>query len=781
LLKGKAYSAINILGLSIGMAVALLIALWIWDELTFDQYHKNHKQLAQVMTTQTFNGEMGTHQSIAMPLGNELRAKFGANFKHVSMASSNFGHVLAVGNKKISQQGMWVESKFPVMFSLNMLSGKLSALDDPSSIMLSESVAKALFGKENPINKLVKLDNKESVKVSGVYEDLPNNTTLNDVKLLLAWDKYITTEPWLKNAMTQWGNHSFQTFVQLNDQVNFDKTSSKIKNASMIHLKEAVDGKEELVLQPMDNWRLYNDFKNGKPQGGRIQFVWLFSIIGFFVLLLACINFMNLSTARSEKRAKEVGIRKTVGSLRRQLIGQFLSESVLVALIAILFSIGIVQLLLPFFNGMADKNTSIPWSNLLFWVIIIGVTIFTGLISGSYPAFYLSSFEPIKVLKGTYRVGRFASLPRKVLVVLQFTVSITLIIGTIIVFQQIQFAKNRPVGYNRSGLITVDMTTPDLFGHYDAMRGDLLATGVVENMAESSSQSTEVNSNNTGFSWEGKDPNTLPLFGTIGVTHEYGKTIGWTIKEGRDFSKTFATDSSALILNEAAVKLIGLKTVIGKNIKWNDKEYTVVGILHNMVMESPFSKAVPTIFLMSPEWASVITVRIKANSSIPDALPKIAKVFAKYNPGAPFDYQFTDEEYAKKFSDEERIGNLSMFFSILAIFISCLGLFGLASFVAEQRTKEIGVRKVLGATILNIWQMLSKDFALLVVISFLIAVPIAWFYLHEWLQRYEYKTDISIWVFVISGICAMVITMLTISFQAIKAALANPVKSLRTE
>ena len=781
LVKAKVYSAINILGLSIGMAVALLIALWIWDELTFDQYHKNHKQLAQVLGTQTVNGESGTYTSVAMPLGNELRTLFGADFKYVSMGSWNFRHTLAVGDKKISQEGMWVEPVFPAMMSLKILNGKLFGIDDPSSIMLSESVAKALFGKENPLNKLIKMDNKDSYKVTGVYEDLPQNTTLSGVKILLPWEKYLTTEPWLKNAKTEWGNHSFQAFVQITDHVNFDKATNKIKNASMVHLKEAVNGKEELVLQPMDNWRLHNEFKNGKLQGGRIQFVWLFTIIGFFVLLLACINFMNLSTARSEKRAKEVGIRKTVGSLRRQLIGQFLSESVLVALISFICSVGFVLLLLPLFNGMADKDMSVPWNNILFWFTIISFTIITGLISGSYPAFYLSSFQPIKVLKGTYRVGRFASLPRKVLVVIQFTVSITLIIGTIIVFQQIQFAKNRPVGYSRSGLITVDMTTPDLHGHYDAIRSDLLATGVVENMAESSSPTTSVNSNNNGFNWDGKDPNSLPSLGTIGVTHEYGKTIGWTIKEGRDFSKTFATDTGAFILNEAAVKLIGLKTIIGKTIKWNDGQITVVGIVNNMVMQSPYSPVQPTVFLMNPEWANLITVRIKANASIPDAIVKISTVFKKYNPGAPFDYRFTDEEYAKKFSDEERIGNLALFFAVLAIFISCLGLFGLSSFVAEQRTKEIGVRKVLGATILNIWQMLSKDFALLVVISFVIAAPIAWFYLHEWLQRYEYKTDISIWVFAVSGIGAMAVTMLTISFQAVKAAVANPVRSLRSE
>jgi putative ABC transport system permease protein len=781
LLKSKAYSAINIIGLATGMAVVILIGLWIWDELSFDTYHKNHNQLAQVMTTHTFNGEIGTSPGVAMPLGNELRAKYASDFKQVSMASWNFGHVLGTGDKKISAEGMWVEQGFPEMFSLKMLKGTAGGLGNPSAILLSSTVAKALFGDENPINKIVKLDNKDSYNVTGVYEDFPHNTTLNKTKILLSWSKYIVSENWLKDAMTRWGNHSFQAYVQLNDHVDFDKTTAKIKNASMVHLDATKDGREELVLQPMNNWRLHSEFKNGKLADGRIQFVWLFGIIGIFVLLLACINFMNLSTARSEKRAKEVGIRKTIGSLRKQLVFQFLTESIIVAFLALVIALGMVIFILPFFNGLADKEISLPGGNILFWGFILAFTFFTGIVSGSYPAFYLSGFEPIKVLKGTFRAGRFASLPRKVLVVMQFTISIALIIGTIIVFRQIQFAKDRPVGYTREGLITVMMNTPDLFAHYDVIRNDLLATGTVENMAESSSPSTDVWANQIGFSWEGKDPASLPLFGTIGVTQDYGKTIGWQIKEGRDFSRSFATDSSAFILNEAAFKLTGLKKIVGQTIIWNSKPYRVIGLIKDMVMQSPYEPIQPAIFVMDPSWASVITIRVKPTAKMSDALARIETVFKKYNPSSPFEYKFTDEEYAHKFSDEERIGNLSTFFAILAIVISCLGLFGLASFVAEQRTKEIGVRKVLGASILNLWQMLSKEFVLLIIISCFIAIPVAWYFLNQWLQRYPYRTGISWWIFIVAGFGALVITLLTVSFQAIKAAIANPVKSLRTE
>ncbi len=778
LMRSKVYSFLNILGLATGMAVALLIGLWIWDEVSYDKYHKNYDRLAQVMTTQTFNNETGTGPAVSIPLGIELRTKYRNDFKEVTLASWNFGHILAVGDKKISQSGMWVQPEFPAMLSLKMIKGTHKGLMDPSSILIAQSVATALFGKDDPMNKVIKLDNNTDLKVAGVYEDLPRNTSFYETKLLLSWDKYTTIQEWLKRASTQWDNHSFQLFVQINDKVDFKKATEKIKNLAKQHVKE---GDESALLHPMSKWHLYSEFKNGKIAGGRIQFVWLFGIIGIFVLLLACINFMNLSTARSEKRAKEVGIRKTVGSLRKQLIGQFLSESVLVALLALLVSIGLLQLSISFFNEISGKQMSIPWGNPIFWLLTIGFTICTGLVSGSYPAFYLSGFEPIKVLKGTFRAGRFASLPRRVLVVVQFTVSVALIIGTIIVFQQIQYAKNRPVGYTREGLIQIMMTTPEIRGKYNTLRDDLLKTGAVENMAESSSPSTNVWSNQIGFEWKGKDPSSVPLFGIVAVTHDFGKTIGWEIKEGRDYSREFTTDSTSLILNEAAVKLTGLKNPVGETIKWNGDDHKVTGIVKDMVMESPYTPVKPTIFFLDYGWANVITIRIKPSMPVRDAIAKITPVFKKIDPGSPFEYKFTDEEYAQKFSDEERIGNLATVFAILAIFISCLGLFGLASFVAEQRTKEIGVRKVLGASVLNLWRMMSKDFVVLVVISCFIAIPIAWYFLNNWLEKYEYRTNISWWVFVLAAGGALAITILTVSFQAIRAALANPVKSLRTE
>jgi putative ABC transport system permease protein len=774
LLKNKVYSSINVIGLATGMAVALLIGLWIWDELSFNHYHTRHSRLARLMTTQTFDEETSTDPNISVPLEQELRTKHASDYKRLSL-TWNSTNILAVGDKKISQTGIWAQPDLPEMLTLKMTNGSRAAFNDPSAVLLSQSVATALFGKDDPVNKTIRVDNKTDMKVAGVYEDLPKNTTLYGTKFLLPW--YNKANRW--NTQTDaWSNHGCELIVEVNDGVDFIKAGEKIKKVTQEH---GYTGSNELLsLHPMDNWHLFSEFKNGKQVGGRIQFVWLFGIVGVFVLLLACINFMNLSTARSEKRAKEVGIRKAIGSMRKQLIWQFLSESLLITFLALFFAIALVQLSISFFNGIADKNMSIPWTVPWFWAIATGFTFVTGIVSGSYPAFYLSGFEPIKVLKGTFRVGRFASVPRKVLVVVQFTVSIALIIGTIIVYRQVQFAKERPVGYARDGLISIVMNTPELFGHYDALRSDLIQTGAVDNMAESNSTTTEIWSNNSGVEWEGKDPNSDPLFGTIAVTHDFGKTVGWKITEGRDFSRDF-NDTSAFILNESAVKIMGLKNPVGKKMRWANKDHIVTGVIKDMVMESPFEPTIPSIFHMSPDWVNLIIVKIKPGVPLRDALAKIETVFKKYNPGSPFGYKFIDEEYARKFSDEERIGNLATFFAILAIFISCLGLFGLASFVAEQRTKEIGIRKIVGASVFNLWKMLSKDFVGLVMLSCFIAIPIAYYFLHEWLQKYEYRTPVSWWIFAVAVGGALVITLLTVSFQAIKAAIANPVKSLRTE
>ena len=441
----------------------------------------------------------------------------------------------------------------------------------------------------------------------------------------------------------------------------------------------------------------------------------------------------------------------------------------------------LVQLSLPWFNEVADKKMSVLWSNPIFWLLGLGFTMLTGIIAGSYPAVYLSSFEPVKVLKGTFRVGRFASVPRKVLVVLQFTVSVTLIIGTIIVYRQIQFSKNRPIGYSRDGLMMIQMKSPDFYGKFDVLRTELKNAGAIVELAESSSPLTAVWSNNGGLTWQGKDPNLDADFATIWVTHEFGKTVGWQFKEGRDLSRAFSTDSSALVINEAAVKFMGIKNPVGTVVRWGDKDYKVIGVIKDMLMDSPYEPVKQSIYLLSYENVNWINLKLNPSKSASESIAKIESVFKKLIPSAPFDYKFADSEFAAKFKTEERIGKLATFFAVLAIFISCLGLFGLASFVAEQRTKEIGIRKVLGASVANLWQMLSKDFVLLVIISCFIATPIAYYFMNEWLQKYDYRSEIAWWVFAASGMGALVITLLTVSYQAIRAALMNPVKSLKTE
>jgi putative ABC transport system permease protein len=781
LLKSKSFSLINILGLSTGMAVVILIALWMQDELTYDQYHHNYETVGQMMTVQKRDGGYNVHSYIAAPLAQALRTQYPDDFKAVALTSPKSSWLLTHGEKKFNKDGMWVEPAFPQMFGLKMLMGNYTALKDPSSILLSQSLAKAFFGNENPMEKTIRVNNQQDVKVAGIYEDLPHNTSLHGAAWFGAWGTYELLYSSARNADDAWGMHSFHCFVQLNGPDDFEQVSKKVEKLPMQHLVAAESGEEGVMVHAMKDWYLRSDFKTGKASGGRIQFVWLFGIIGGFVLLLACINFMNLSTARSEKRAREVGIRKAIGSMRQQLIRQFLAESVLMASISAIISIILVYCSIGWFNQLAAKEIHILWDQPLFWISIAGFTVITGLLAGSYPAFYLSSFQPVKVLKGTFRAGRFASVPRKVLVVVQFTVSIVLIIGTIVVLRQIQHARNRPVGFAREGLIQILINTPELRGHYDVLRDDLLKTGVVANMGQSSSPVTNLWASQIGFKWQGMDPNSIPVFGTTAVTHDFGKTVQWELIAGRDFSRDFASDSSAIILNEAAVQLTGFKDPVGQIIDWDGDRLHVIGVVKNLIMTSPYQPVKPGIFLLSYTWSEVINIRIKYGTNLPDALASIERVFKKHDPGTPFEYKFADELHGSKFAAEERIGKLSGVFAALAIFISCLGIFGLASYVAEQRVKEIGVRKVLGASIFSIWKLLSKDFLLLVFISFLISAPVAYLFMKSWLQDYQYRTELSWWLFGVALGGALLITISTVSYQAIRAALSNPVKSLRSE
>jgi len=783
LVKNKVYSALNISGLAAGMAVALLIGLWMWDELSFDKNFNHYDRIAQVMQSQTYNGVVRSGKAIPIPLDEELHRSYGANFKYIVMASWTWDHVLTVGDKKISRGGSFMGSDAPKLFSLNMLKGDGDGLSDPSSMLVSQSVAKALFGDADPLGKMVKVDNGKSFTVTGVYADFAPNTTFHyqDLAFVMPW-KYYVDNLVPKESLTNWGENGFQMLVQIADNADMARVSAKIRD-SKINRVTAEDRKykQQIFLHPMPKWHLYAEFKDGINVGGKIQYVWLFGIVGMFVLLLACINFMNLSTAQSEKRAKEVGVRKAVGSLRGQLISQFFCESLLIALFSFAISLVLVQLALPVFNSVAAKNVAILWGSPLFWLIGIGFALFTGLIAGSYPALYLSSFQPVKVLKGTFKAGKFSALPRKALVVVQFAVSVVLIIGTIIVFRQIEYAKSRPVGYTREGLVTIYMATNDLHKQFAAVRYDLIKSGVVSEIAESSSPVTAVGSNSGGIKWEGKPPGMADDFAVIGVSHQFGKTVGWQFMQGRDFSTKFLTDSTAVVLNEAAVKYMGLKQPLGQVIQTDDHKLTVVGVIKNMVMQSPYEPVKQTIFYINKDMGGVLSIRINPKADTHEALVAIEKVCKTYAPSVPFAYKFVDDEYAEKFSDEERIGKLSSYFAVLAIFISCLGLFGMASFMAEQRTKEIGVRKVLGATVFGLWRLLSVDFITLIIISLLVSIPVAYYFMHSWLQHYTYQTELSWWIFAATAVCAIVITLLTVSYQSIKAALVNPVKSLKSE
>src|SRR5579871_1294393 len=746
LLKNKISSFINISGLAAGIAVVMLIGLWILDELSFDKYHQNYDRIAQVMQSQTFNGVVNTDKGNDIPVAAELRKSFGSDFKHVVLSSWSMNSLVAFGDKKISTQGNYMEAEAPDMLTLKMIAGSRAGLNAPSSVLLSQTLAKKLFGNEDPMGKIVKINVDANAKVTGVYEDLPQNTSLKDVAFIAP---FFDLTSWVTGNENNWYNNSFQLFVQLADNADMAKVSAKIKDIKLnkIDAATAKRQKPQMVLQPMSRWHLYSEFKNGVSVGGSIKYVWMFAIIGMFVLLLACINFMNLSTARSEKRAKEVGIRKAIGSMRSQLIGQFFSESLLVAMLAFICSVVLVALILPFFNIVSGKQITMPLNNIYFWIAGIGFSLMTGLIAGIYPALYLSSFNPVKVLKGTFKAGRFASTPRKVLVVVQFTVSIILIISTITVFRQVQFAKSRPAGYNSQGLIYVVMQTYNYHNNLKNIRNELLQQGAITDMSESSTPVTENDHYDDSFDWIGRDPQASTKFNTVGITTEFGKTVGWQFVDGRDFSNQFATDSSAIVLNETAVKYIGFKKPVGEMIKWGGKSYRVIGVIKDMVMESPYSLAKQTVFKLDTTIGGILNIKLSPNMSTSASLAKVASTCKKYSPDEGFDYKFADEEYAQKFADEERIGKLAGFFTVLAIFISCLGLFGMASFVAEQRTKEIGVRKVLGASVFSLWQLLSKEFVLLVVIAMLIATPVAYYFMSSWLQHYELRTNMAWWVF----------------------------------
>jgi putative ABC transport system permease protein len=792
LLRNSGYSFINIGGLAIGMTVAILNGLWIWDELSFNKYHTNYKRIAQLTETGVRDGEPFVSNSMTYPLTIELMENYHESFKRMTRTSWALEPIVSTGERTVSTIGLYTDPTMPEIFSFEMLRGTRDGLRNSQTVMLAESFARTLFGDDEPIGKSIRINNTMDATVTGVFKDLPHNTRFANFKFFGSWDLFLSDNSFiLERAVNDWRNHFLQVYIEVEDENSFGHVATSIGKALKFDPADEADAKARntrLYLFPMERWHLYA-YNRGQLDEGPMKMVKMVGAIGAFILVIACINFMNLSTARSEKRSKEVGIRKTIGSVRSQLIVQFFSESFLVVVFALLAAIGLAALVLPAFNNISAKEITMPWTNGWFWLSAVAFIVLTSLLAGSYPAFYLSSFKPVTALKGKLMTGRFAAAPRKVLVVLQFSISVILIICTAVVYQQIQFAKNRPVGYDREGLLMIQKRSDDFYGKYEVLRNELKATGVVEEVSESMGPVTETESGNNGWDWNGRDPKIDESFVTLSVSHTHGRTVGWQFIDGRDFSTEIGTDSSGLVINEAAAKFMGLKNPVGEGVTWrwwrNKKvlEYKIIGVVKDMVMDSPYDHAMPSMFYLKGfnGTPNFINIRISRESSASHALPKIEAVFKKIIPEAPFDYHFVDEAYATKFASEERIGKLALVFASLAIFISCLGLFGLASFVAEQRTKEIGIRKVLGATLMSVWRMLSKDFVLLVLIACALSIPLAYYLMNEWLQKYIYRIELTAWTFLFTCIGALLIALFTVSFHAIRSAVTNPVKSLRSE
>jgi putative ABC transport system permease protein len=780
--KNKLHAAINIAGLSVGMAVAMIIGLWIKDEVSYEKHFDKYEKIGRVLQHVTNNGEVGTWWSVPMPLAEELRENYGDNFEHVVLTTSAEEHVLSYGDKKLMQAGMFAEPDFGELFTLEMIRGPRTALNDPSSIMISESLAKTYFGDIDPMGKIMVVDKNMTVHISGVYRDIPDRSELTGVHFVAPWQLLYNHSPWLRTMQDPWRPNPFSLYVAIADNHAFEQVSANIRDAKLKNLsRELAKKKPALFVHPMPQWHLYSRFKDGHQAGGLITYVWLFAIIAGFVVLMACINFMNLSTARSEKRAREVGIRKAIGSYRSQLIQQFFSESVVTALFAFAVALLIAQLSLPAFNLLAGKKTALPWGDATLWLYGLGLCIFVGVLSGSYPALYLSSITPGKALKGAFKATKFSTLPRKVMVIVQFAVSVIMIVGTAVVYQQIQYVKDRPIGYNTNGLIAVQSNSNELHKHMDAVKEELAAAGVITDLAEADAPTTESWSSSSAFDWDGKDPDLSVDFANTGISYEYGRTIGWEIAQGRDFSREFPSDSLGLIINESAASFMALKEPVGAIVRWYNRPMQVVGVIKDIVTNSPFEPVRPTVYFINSGAGNFMLFKIRPEQSVQESLAQIERVYKKYNPGDPFNFRFIDEAYAQKFGNEERVGRLAGVFTILAIFVSCLGIFGLSSFVAEQRTKEIGIRKVHGASVFQLWKLVSTDFVVLVLISCVIALPIAWYLATKWVGRYGYHVDISLMILVFGAICIVILTLITVSWHTLQAAKMNPVKSLRVE
>ncbi len=775
LFRNKGFSVTNLLGLSMGMTCSILILLWVQDELNFNKSQKNYKQIYQVMANRDFNNEVFTDPNMVLPLAQSIKNEI-PQVKNVVVTTYPSPVNMAYKDLILKKTGLTASDQFFNLFTVEFIAGNAAtALSDPSSIVLTQTTAKALFGNEDPINKVIKIDNERDAKVSAVVKDLPSNTTLQFDYI----KPFNYSDPNTKQSMSEWVNSSWLVYLQTVPKANINWINKKINEIKQQH--DPNDKKISTYFTfPMSKWRLYSDFKDGKNVGGQIEYVRMFSLIALVILLIACVNFMNLSTARSEKRAKEVGIRKTLGSARKQLILQFFIESVILAFISFIISVLAVYLLLPAFNSLVNKQLVLPFSQAAFWVGALLMIVFTGIVAGSYPALYLSSFNPVKVLKGTFE-GKKTVLPRHILIVAQFVISILLISATIIIYQQIKMIRNRDTGYNPDNLITI-AGTPDTQKNYEIIKQSLLQTGMINAVTRTMAPITEIWWKTPAPDWEGKPANLNIIFTGLTVDNDFTKTMGIKMIQGKDFGGTPA-DSGYVLMNKAAVDAMNMKDPVGMKIRYGmrAKEFTILGITDNVIQESPFKPVGPMMIMYNPDNSSIISIRLNNGVKPQKALASIQTIFQKYNPGYAFDYSFVDKEFEKKFINEELVRKLSNVFAALAIFICCIGLAGLAAFTIEKRIREIGIRKVLGASVQQLLLLISKEFLKLVFIAFAIAIPLTWWMMHNWLQKYQYRVSISIWMFAIVGAVILLLTLVVVSANTLKAATRNPVKSLRTE
>lgn len=773
LANNKAYSALNIFGLTTGIVCAALIYLWVEDELTYDDYFSNRDNLYKIKDRQTYDGTTFTFDATPGPLAKAMKSEI-PGIKNTARCTWGNNNLFSLGDKTIYEQGNYVDSSFPSMFQLKFIKGDAaSAFTEMHSLIVSETMAKTFFGTTDVTGKTLTVNNKQDYIISGVIKDLPKNVSFK-FDWLAPFKIYEDENSWL----TQWGNNGVLTYVETDPNADVN-TINKQLDGFIERKQEGANAK--MSIYPMKRWRMYDSFDNGNEVPGKIKYVNLFSLIAWIILIIACINFINLATARSEKRAREVGVRKVMGAGRSKLIVQFIGESLLMALISALFAVLIIYIAMPSFNRLVEKELVVDIFRPVHLLALFFIVLLTGLVSGSYPAFYLSSFKPVSVLKGLkLSSSSGAGITRKGLVIFQFSISVVLIISTIIIYQQIQHVKDRDLGYNRKDLVYLNLNG-NMREHFNVIKNDLEKTGEVQNAALSRSMVLQLGSNTGDFSWEGKDPGKQVLITVESVSPEYIATMGMHLKEGRDFYTDIKSDSNNIIINETFAKIINKKNIIGTVVLRDKSQYTVVGVINDFIYNNMYTAGAPLILYSDTSSTNYLTVRFKPNTTLATALPALQKVMKTNNPGYPVEYKFVDESFEQFFKTETLIGKLAGVFAILGVLISCLGLFGLAAYTAERRVKEIGIRKVLGASVRGLTGLLSKDFLKLVAISCLISFPFAWWLMNKWLQDYQYRVQIKWWIFLEAGLLAILIALFTVSFQTIKAAIANPVKSLRTE